>query len=319
MEINVKKVSRIFIMGMLAVFLFWMGCESTTSSNVDELLSILREIIIADSTILIDGIGDEGAQTAEYDYESGLSKAVLDTFPYDFRLVRFGRRLSGHPTREVEIEIDGNVAEALVTTTITGNFIVILRDTVNHTIADSTSKPFTQVAKQKIRLRRFRNTSNPRHNWRVVAFSPIIARTGDKLLEITDISIVSDSLSINLANDSEDSLLNHFFDRLELPIFRPFKLYHVELGVNNPDPFFYDPGEGAMVHYGIKRGVMKFRRVLRDDENDDTFEGNFRVRGQGLRMRRLFFDVIDLASIFDEDAPLNSTFWAFPYRVRYRR
>jgi len=313
-----KKISKVLIPGILVVFLFWMGCESTTSSDVDELESILREIVIADSTILIDGIGDEGAQTAEYDYESGLAKAVLDTFPYDFRLVRFGRKLNGHPTREVEIEIDGNMAEALITTTITGNFIVILRDTVNHTIADSTSKPFTQVAKQKIRLRHFRNTSNPRHNWRVVAFSPIIARTGDKLLEITDVSITSDSLSITLANDSEDSLLNHFFDRFELPVFRPFKLYHVELGVNNPDPFFYEPGEAAIVHYGIKRGIMKFRRVLHDDENNDSFAGDFRVGRQGCRMRRVFFDVIDLASIFDEDAPLNSTFWAFPYRARRR-
>jgi len=316
-----KKISKVLIPGMLVVFIFWMGCESTTSSDVDELEPILREIVEADSTILIDGIGDEGAQTAEYDNESGLSKAVLDTFPYDFNLVRFGRKLSGHPTREVEIEIDGNIAEALVTTTITGNFIVVHIDTSTNppNILDSVSKAFTQVAKQKIRLRRFRNTNNPRHNWRVVAFSPIIARTGDKLLEIMDISIMSDSLSITLANDSEDSLLNHFFNRFELPVFRPFMLYHVELGVNNPDPFFYDPGEGAIVHYGIKRGIMKFRRVLHDDENDDSFAGDFRVRGQGLRMRRLFFDVIDLASIFDEDAPLNSTFWAFPYRVRRRR
>ncbi|MCK4447625.1 MAG: hypothetical protein KAW56_11170, partial [Candidatus Marinimicrobia bacterium] len=69
-----KKVSKVLIPGILAVFLFWMGCESTTSSDIDELESILCEIVIADSTILIDGIGDEGAQTAEYDYESGLAK-----------------------------------------------------------------------------------------------------------------------------------------------------------------------------------------------------------------------------------------------------
>ena len=315
-----KLTSSISIM-FLMIAITWMGCESTTSVSEDEMVSAIMELVESDSTITLDGIGDGGAIEEEYEYDGELIKAVMDTFPESYWLVRFGRKLSGQISREFDVEVEGDSAYVMVTTTMTGDFKVVLLDTANHTIEDSISKPFTQISKQQILVRRFRRTDNPRRNWRVIGFSPILSRSVGNTIEITDLLVESDSndFSLSLSNDSEDSILDRFLSRDELPVLRPWQRYHVELGVSNPDPFYYEPGEGAIVHYGLKRHILKFRRPLRDPENDDTFEGYIRIHRGSPRMCRIFFDLIDLASIFDTDAPFNSVFWALPYRARHNQ
>ncbi len=308
----------LFMIPLFITGVFLASCDNTTSSDEDELISILKEIVEADSTIMLDGLDDDGAQDMEYSDDPGLAKALADTFPVSFQLVRFGRKLNSKPTREVNIEVNDEETEALaeITSTRTGYFVVILKDTVNHTIADSVWKPFTEIAKQKLKLEKKFDTGNPRRDWKVTAFSPIIARTVGNTIEITDLSLKKDTVVVNFANDETDSLLDHFFGRYDYPALKANGFYRVEMSVSNPDPFFQVPGELAIVHYGIRKGLLKRRRPLQDPEDDDSFTGDVHLHGHRSHMCRVFFDVIDLASIFDTDAPLNSTYWAFPYRVK---
>jgi len=308
----------LFIIPFLTTGIFLASCDNTTSSDEDELISILKEIVEADSTIMLDGLDDDGAQDMEYSDDPGLAKALADTFPVDFKLVRFGRKLNLKPIREVNIEMNDEETEALaeITSTRTGYFVVVLKDTVNHTIADSVWKPFTEIAKQKLKLEKKYDTGNPRRDWKVTAFSPIIGKTVGNTIEITGLSLKKDTVVVNFTNDETDSLLDHFFGRYDYPALKANGLYQVEMSVSNPDPFFQEPSELAMVHYGIRKGFLKCRRLLHDPENDDSFTGEIHLHGHRSHMCRVFFDVIDLASIFDTDAPLNSTYWAFPYRVK---
>jgi hypothetical protein len=298
-------------------FLLWMGCETSTAPDENELVAILEQIVLQDSTILLDGLDDGSAMEEEYQFDLSFGKIVVqDTFPSNFRLVRFGRKFDGDPVRVVEIENDGRNADAFITTTRTGNFIVILRDTLTHMVIDSVSKPFTQVAWQQLKLHKFRDQDDESRNWRIVAFSPILSRTGTKALEITLLTLTGEDIDINLSNNTGDTMLDYYFDRFGLPIFHPAEQFEVNLMVSNADPFAYAPGEAAMIHYGLRRHILKNRRALRDPENDNIFSGQLYMHRSGYAMFMAFFDVIDLASIFDTAVPLNATFWAIPYRVQ---
>ena len=301
---------------MLPVFVL-MQCDITDTE--DNLITALKELINADEIIGIDGIDDQGAQDVQYDYGT-LAKIAGDIYPANLRLVRFGRKLDAKPTREVEIlATNDSIAIALVTTTATGQFKVVLMDTVSHTVADSVTKAFTEVAKQKIKLRRVRWTDRPRKDWRVVAASPIVARTVGNSIEISRISLIArngNTTVLELVNDAEDSVLNHFLDRSVLIGMRPNGLYDLELALTNANPYPVAPGELVTVHYGVKRGVLKFRRPLQDPENDDVFSGVIGLHGYRTGMCRIFFDVIDYAAIFDEAAPFNATYWAVPYLIK---
>jgi len=303
----------------LILTLFIIGCDSPTSEKSD-LISALKEIVESDSAVVVEGINDSGAKESAYESMSELSKAVGDTFPLSYRLVKFGRKITSRPTLETEITlVDDSSATALVKTTTSGQFIVILRDTVNYTIADSVSKPFTEIAYQRLKLHKVSDTGDDKKDWRVTAFSPIISRTENCSIEITRLNLQDDSLAIELSNDSEDTLLNVFFDRSDIASLRPNGQYSVEIDVGNPNPFFYEPGELALVHYGATRGMMKFRHPLEDPENNGSFVGEIRLHGNRAPMCRVFFDVINLASIFDKNAPFEATYWAFPYHMQNKR
>ena len=311
-----KKIIWIVIAAALLIGL--TGCDATTTSQ-SELRAVLESLVLADSTIAINGLEDGSPRPAEYDVEGGLAKAA-DTLPYNFRTIRFGRRFMAQPEREVELTIapDEQSAEALVMTTVSGVFFVVTIDTVNHVPVDTVIKPFVQTTRQKLRLEKFRATSNPRRNWRVTALTPILGATANNLIAIGQVSITGSNVNITLSNPVADSLLNIWFERADLPVLGPRQIFGVTMTVTNPDPFIYAPGELAAVHYGINPQVLKFRRILSDPENDDTFTGRFTTANQGARMRTLFLDVIDLRSIFNTEAPFDATFWAIPYRVRTR-
>jgi len=314
---NAKAIFGSAIMLILALFI--IGCDSPTSGKND-LISALKEIVESDNAVVTEGINDSGAMESVYESLSELSEATGDTFPMNYRLVKFGRKIATKPTMETDITlVDDSSATALIKTTTSGKFIVILRDTVNRGIADSVSKPFTEIAYQRLKLHKVADTGDDRKDWRVTAFSPIISRTENCSIEITHLSLRDDSLTIELSNDSENTLLSVFFDRSNIASLRPSGKYSVEIDVTNPDPFFYEPGELALVHYGVTRGMMKFRQPLEDPENDGSFVGEIRLHGQRSPMCRTFFDVINLSSIFDKNAPFEATYWAFPYHVGNKR
>ncbi len=51
----------LFMIPLFITGVFLASCENTTSADEDELISILKEIVEADSTIMLDGLDDDGA------------------------------------------------------------------------------------------------------------------------------------------------------------------------------------------------------------------------------------------------------------------
>lgn len=309
-----KRTIALFILSFMLVWL--SSCD--TAKNSDNLSAALKEIIEEDEVISLDALDDGGAQELTYDYGS-LAKAVGDTLPVNFRQVRFGRKITAKPTREIELNIAETTAVALVTTTVTGKFKIVFVDTVQHTAIDSVTKDFTEISYQKLKLQKVRNTDNPKKDWQVVAVSPIIGRTVGNTIEIESFSLKlrNSDEGLELANDANDSLLDHFIDRQSLIKLRPNGAYNITIAIENTQPFYQEPGEFVTVNFGIKMGVLKFRRPLLDQDNDNIYTGVIMLHGHRSPMCRLFLDVIDYASIFVKSAPFNATFWAFPHWVKY--
>lgn len=300
----------------LLVALLLIGCEGSKSVSSDELAESLKELILTDEVTDLEALNDGGALPSIYDYGT-LAKTTGDTLPIDWRLVRYGRKITGRPTREVEITLAETTAVALVTTTITGQFKVVLIDTTTHTVIDSVLKDFTEMARQKLQLKRVRYTERPKKDWRVTAASPIIGRSLGNTIEIKQIRLQPRNASDNLilSNDSNDSLLDCFLDRERLVALHANGSYLVQVAIENSQPFYQEPAELVTLDFGIKPGWLKFRRPLQDVDNDNIFTGVIDWHGKQAPMCRLVINVIDYASIFVKSAPLNSTFWAVPYRV----
>jgi len=310
-------ITTLILITVVPTFLIFIACENTTAPDINEIVEALEEIVLADSVIMIDGLDDEGA--IDLEYSEGLEKAVGDTFPYDLFLVRFGKKFSGSLNKDVHIEVNGDTAIALITTTINAKFIIHLLDTTNSTVTviDSVKKDFTITTKQNLKIAKFRNTGNPRKDWKVVAFTPILGRSDNCNLEITNIKLFYlDTTVMDISNDQNESLLDFYIGRDTFIHFKPNVRFDVLVTVENPTPFIYEPSELALVHYGLRRGLLKIRKPLLDPENDNTFTGKIKMHGHNSHMCRIYFDLIDLASIFDKNAPVNFTFWGLPYRVR---
>lgn len=305
------------LMLSLAVTFLLVNCDVNQSVSSQELSQALKEIVLSDEVIDLDALDDGGALSEEYNYGE-LAKTAGDTLPVDWRQVRFGRRINGKSTHEVTIELAETTAVALVTTTITGQFKVVLIDTTSGEVIDSVNKDFTEIAKQKLLLKRIRYTDRPKRDWRVVAASPVIGRSLGNTIEIREVRLQPRQSigGLVLSNDTNDSLLNHLLDREQLVALKARGVYDVAVKLENSRPFYLEPGELVTFDFGMKAGVFKFRRPLLDENNDNVYEGLIGLHGKRSTMCRLVISVIDYATIFIKSAPMNSTFWALPYWVK---
>jgi len=308
-------MKKLGIMIIAFVLLFWLVNCANENQDVSqaELTESLKEIVSADEIIDLEMLDDGEALPVTYDVGE-LAKAVGDTFPVDFRQVRFGRILVGKPERNVEITLAETTAIALVTTTMTGKFKVVLIDTVTRTVVDSVSKDFTEITKQKLRLRRVRFTDNPKRDWRIVAVSPIIGRSLDNYLEIQRLRLQQrhGEWALELSNDSSDSLLNYFLDREQLVSLKAQGVYDIAVTVDKP-LLYHDLGELVTTDFGIGIGLLKCRRYLTDEDHDHVYTGIVSMHGRRSPMCRLAVNVISAASIFVKSEPVVSTFWIIPY------
>ena len=320
-----KKLSLVLALSVGLLLLF-SGCDNLSTESDEPSQSEIEEAILAivnaDSTTSLDGFFDQDDYAPDYSYDQGgLLKisSPQDTLPNDLPHIRFGRRLTGDFQRTVDVNIVDDTAYVSITTQFDAEFRVVFIDTSDTSgeLPDPVVKPFTATSLQNLKLLRFRHTRNPRLNWRIIAVSPRVIFTENTPIYINSITLSTDGNTVfSLTNDDSSSVLNLWIDRDNLPVLHQGDTLHLVVGVENPDPFYYDPGELCFLNMGVHRRILRFRRLLFDPENDNTFERNVRVHRRVPVMCRLFIDLIDYRSIFDTEAPFYNFSIGFPYRVR---
>jgi len=316
----------------LFVILF-PACEQTPEDNFnpDELLTLID----ADEAFSLDGFNDEGAVVDDYITGleiGGLGKTLVDTlWPHGNYRLRFGRQITDYD-RTVTFDVNGDTAIGYITHTLQGNFIVVAIDTATHTVVDSFVKAFSTDLNRKLRFVRLPDSNNPDgYRWIVDAFTLGTGGAGSKV-RITKLEFIwtpledSDSVLYSFEANTVEDL---FIPRQELPTFFAWTPMRVELTVENDDPVFYvdslDSGERALFHFGRDRR-HKARRRMNDSglwpdnqAGDNVFTVAWRAHGPGIghrqRIFRMFFDVIDNATLFISDGGYNTAVWYFPYKI----
>jgi len=323
-----KRILTLFI-----VLLFVFGCEDTTTPDVSDLELQLWALITADTTLSLDVLNDGSAIAGDYEDgldQTGLMRALGDTLDPESGLrICFGRRLNTITVYAVFDDLDNDTILAEITRTLTGDFIIVARDTVS---GDTLrwEKPFTTDFQRRVRFVCDTTTAeDDSAAWRIDALTVGVGVTGSKV-DITSLAFFTEN-GVEPLYAYTGNVLDTFIPRDELPEFPAWQPLRVEVTVTNAGPEFpYRSGEGVSLHYGLGPG-QKGRRIINDagvgadlTASDNVFTGLWLVHGPGRNpqnnqpyQRRLFCgfaDVLDFGTLFAEDETVHSVFWALPYR-----
>ena len=325
--------------------LFWFSISflilmnSCEDKNLTDLETRLISLLDSDDISGVDGFDTNG--DAELDFETGLEtqnayKILSDTLVHeDGYKIRFGRQITDK-NRTVEFEIGIDTAVGLVTYNINGVLNVKTFDTTDNTQIDSMSfsKDFSTTFVRRVRFVQIENPNEPdASEWKINALTPLVGGSGDKvtissisIYELTDVMEKGALLHQFNANGIE----NFFINRESLPVFTAYNSYVIEVSVNNTGPELSidttNVGEWVFKNYG-RRFNMRGRKHLNDKGaildsilNDNIHTGGWRAHGPGLGFQRRgfrsFFETVDLATIFVEDAGYNTSIWSIPYKTQ---
>jgi hypothetical protein len=309
------------------------GCDEVSDIVSEEALQqALQTLVEADEAFSLDGLGDDGLLDDEYDFDEGsLSKGLVDTlWPGLFRGIRWGRTITD---RSWELTFD-DLGEDTAYATLTGSIAGTLRaggwvrsNDSTILMEDTLTKPFTLTTTRRIRFARVDDTGDPLDDWRVDGLTALLGTAGDK--------VAVEALSFSFSDSSEtyfslarDEVLSLFFNRENLPTFRPLLPVKTQVTISNTGPEF-PLGTGEKVTFRrVGNHTMgwrfRHRRQLNDlglgvDETagDNVYSGLWYPRSQPAHTRpyRAFVEVLDLASLFVEEESFHSEFIGLPYRV----
>jgi hypothetical protein len=328
------KMMILALLGMLVL----AGCDDVEDIvSEEELQQALQALVEADEAFSLDGLSDEGLSDDEYDYEASLSKdLVLDKGRIDtlrpglFSGIRWGRTITDRSWELTFDELGEDAAFATITGTVSGTLRVggwVRANDSTIVMEDTLTKPFTLTTTRRVRFARIGDTGDPFDDWRVDGLTALLGTAGDK--------VAVESISFSLSDTGEtyfslerDDVLSLFFNRENLPTFRPLLPAKMQVTISNTGPEFpLVTGEKVVfrrVGHHMTGWRFSHRRQLNDlglgvDETagDNVYSGLWHPRSQPAHSRpyRAFIEVLDLASLFVEEEPFHTEFIGLPYRV----
>lgn len=321
------RLLAISIAGLLVI----TGCEDIQDVSEEELQQALQALVEADEVFSLDGFGDDGLLDDEYDFEGSLSKGLTDTlWPGLFLGIRWGRTITDRSWELTFDELGEDSAFATITGTISGAFRVggwVMSDDSTIAIEDTLVKPFTLTTTRRVRFARIGDTGDLLNDWRVDGLTALLGTAGDKVAVESILFSLSDS-SETYFSLARDEVLSLFFNRENLPTFKPLLPVRAEVTISNTGPEFpLGTGEKVVfrrVGHHLSGWRFTHRRGLNDlglgaDEtaHDNVYTGFWYPRAQPAHSRpyRAFVEVMDLASLFVEAEPFHTEFIGLPYRV----
>ena len=261
------RIPRGIIVGLSAVILF-AGCEQVEDTfSEGELLTALRTLVEADEAFSTDDLSDGGLYDDDYDQDGSLGKALADTlWPGRFQGIRWGRTITERSWDLSFDEIGDDTVYATITGTIGGNFLVggwVLGADSTIVIQDTVTKPFSLVTTRRVRFVKAAKTGDLLQDWRVDGLTAILGTAGSKVSLETVAFSLSDAGGTYFSL-GRDELLSRFFDRQNLPRFKPLLPVAAFVTVDNSGPEFpLWSGERVVIRHGRSRSIHS-RRGLND-------------------------------------------------------
>lgn len=320
----------IFVLGMGLLALYSCTQNTGPESNESEEIAAIEQMLSDSTEIMYDALDDESEANIMADDPNWLGGSSLAKTSE--LKTRWGR-IKKHPVdRSIQIVLDAGdtTATAYIKTIFEGIFIVKKAeqsgDTVNY---DRYEKTAVHSIERIVKLRKVRDTENPRLNWKVVEVSMKEGASETDGVEIVEMMVKAsgqDSVVITDPLEYFQNGVNIFtFPRLTTDV-------QVTVKVKNIRPadkkVFFPEGseatETVVLHYGRgnRSGRLHFARswfdfVGKDNEGNNVYKGTWSVK-QFQGIHHAVIDVVDNGTIYERDEseyPYISSTWATLYRV----
>ncbi len=284
------------------------ACGAGTSTETDR--DAITGAIESSELFAVDVTDDRSPDGAVYDASDRPPDEVQAAGAAADLPAAWGRGLFEHLQRDISISITGDTAAVVVTDRIQGSLFV---DTTDDGERNPWVKPFEDVLTRHAEFTRLPD------GWRLTKISPLDISLADPEQQTVRIQWIR--ASVDGVTVWESSSSSELFDvPAGLPVFSPLTEVLVEAKVVNSSPADYIPESFVFLH---RPGGVLGR--VRDRMFDDGSNGD-RTASDGIFSRtytigqvpgRYFaaVDVIDAATLLDENAPYNSAAWGMPYIV----
>ncbi len=315
---------------LFGISLVWLAsCQRNTTGN-DELnqdpeTTAAIQSVLEDSTdLFFDGLDDASEDNIDVDDPTWMGGTSLSKTAAKSK-IRFGR-IATHPVeRNIQINLDtDSTATAYIYTKFVGRFIVHKFYMDSDSVAiEKFFKPMVHEVQRIVHLRKFRDTDNPRKNWKIVDVSMSYGASPNNNVEIVQLEVLPQGYDSVTVTDP----LTYFQNGASMFSYARFTEIKLRVTVSNTsaNPVIFPEGtqatEAVRLIYGRNRqghfARSWFKWVGQDANGNNIYEGIWTVR-QFRGIHHAIIDVVDNGTILNSDNdlyPYNSVTWATPYRV----
>jgi len=307
--------------------LLWLvSCQKNTTgtdvNNESEITAAIQSVLEDSSDIFYDGLDDQSEDNIDNDSPNWLGGSTLEKT--QVTRLHYGR-IGTHPVeRNIQITLDtDSTATAYIYTKLRGQFVV------RKVVADSDSvslqrftKPMVHEVERIVHLKKFRETDNPRRDWKISDISMKYGASPDNTVEIVKLEIMPQGYDSVTVSDP----LNYFMNGATVFSYARWTEIKLRVTVRNTsaNPMVYPQGTQAteMVRliYGRNRSGNFARSPFTwvgQNEDGNIYEGTWTIK-QFRGIHHAIIDVVDNGTVLSSDNeayPYNSNTWSTPYRV----
>lgn len=309
-----KFSSAIFIL----FFASFVGCKNSPTDSVVNTepttdKAALEKITLEDSSLSSFELNYNEEGMMDLMSPMGLGKTTSEIFP-----VKVGRKITSVTRTFTVTQLTDTTAEGNLVLVFTGNLLIgVTKDTSVKSIDTVISKPFVTTAERNIQFVKIANSNYPRLNWRISASSLTKGGTNSANIFIKSITVKLPSGDSILITDPLNYYLSHGLGRMkQIPTISKNQdvtvVVEVYSAYNTED--FITSTFGADNH-GMYRSKKKFTLVSADGLGNKVYSQTFRA-GSPMGFFCTVIDAMPAQVIKDDAAPVESSAWGFPYKVK---
>ncbi|MEE9288654.1 MAG: hypothetical protein V3U69_03585 [Bacteroidota bacterium] len=249
------------------------------------------------------------------DYNDSMGKINTEIFP-----LRFGRLIESI-NRNVEFErFDDTLVVATVTMTITGQFLIAAAYSDTSAVPDTLiEKPFTSTALRKIKFFRIGRFREHHRNWVFKAISLVEGGTDSDEIQIKELKLEFPSGNSIVVTSPTDFFLYFDLPFFPIPIFRPDSEVRLRVTLTSDSP----ETDMVVLRYGAGRTGLRRHRIrlklVSETQVGDSYERVYELTWNihfHLGKFNAHVDAVTHGTLFDDTAPVSTSFWGVPYIVQ---
>jgi len=302
-----KTVLFLFTLALIAGF---NGCKSSdnpvqpTDVNVEAMQSIAAE----DSTVL------NFEANWQDDVSGEVAKIASGWITLDVK------RKINSVTRSFQIRVVGDSALGIATFTFNNTLIIRAKKDSNSISDTLLRKNYTAVVKRNLVFEKVNSSSNPRNNWKLIAWSAVQGGTATSISKIQSLQITAPGIvPIDVTSPNGLYLARGIARFKQLPVFDKNSEVTLTMKVLSTT----DDPDYVILNYGAdNRGINKNKQVFElvsTVSSGTSFIKTYRAVLNTTNYAGYFhmvMDVLTKRTVQDDSTPVESDVWSLPYGVK---